>query len=1049
MVAVCAFAGVYLTPHRGNAQPLRAPEASSVQLPLAPAEFPIEFHAREGSRWQQGQYEVWHLRGNCMLVQGPVSGRAQEAIVWIERPAAGSGSQSKVIAYLETGVVVETKHNRQPHSVSGRAANTIRDNQWIGRLHTSQDVRIHAASQSTATPVRPPIYQRASKQRVESLKQFGTIAGLPATAPIGDSQVRPAQFTAPAINGPPPVQPPVTPGAAFPPPTGPPIALPAAQPDTPRRIIVRPRSNVRVQGRTVIDPETGEQSAVINTGVRVVVEGVAETGKVDFETDRVVIWTAGLAGALKDGENLQPSELPLEFYMEGNIVFRQGDRVIYAERMYYNVAGRYGVVLNAEVLTPAPGYQGLVRLKADVLQQVNEQSFLAQGAAITSSRLGVPQYWLQSETLEFEDIQRPQFDAFTGAPVIDPETGDIAVDHQLQASSNNNFLYVAGVPVLYWPVLATNLNKPTYYIEGVTIRNDSVFGNQILADFDMYQLLGIREPLAGTDWELTLGYLSERGPAAGTIFSYRGDSFAGFEGPVSGSIDLWGIYDTGLDILGADRRALAPEEEFRGRLLAKHRQSMTNGLQVTGELGFISDRNFLEQYFESEWDEQKDQSTGVELKYYLDDQTLSANIDVRVNDFVTQTNWLPRVDHYALGVSLLEDSLTWFSHSRAGYADFQTASTPDDPGEVARTTPLGWEREASGLVAGTRNEIDLPIYLHPVKITPYVLGDISFYENDLTGDDQFRAFGQLGVRGSVSMWAADQGVQSPLFNLNGLAHKVTFESELAYADSNSNLTDLPLYDPLDDDSQEFFRRRFLDSTFLGAAAIPTKFDERFFAFRSNMQGNVTAPSSEIAGDIAYARFDVRQRWQTRRGAPGEERVVDFIKLDVGGAFFPDADRDNFGSVAGMLDYDFRWNIGDRLSVLSDGFFDPFDDGLRTFSLGGTINRPQIGNWYVGYRSIEGPISSNILSTSVSYRMSQKWIVSGGASYDLGPTGNIGQNILFTHIGESLLVRFGFTFDVSRGNVGFALALEPRFLPNSRLSRVGGVQIPPAGALGLE
>jgi hypothetical protein len=41
------------------------------------------------------------------------------------------------------------------------------------------------------------------------------------------------------------------------------------------------------------------------------------------------------------------------------------------------------------------------------------------------------------------------------------------------------------------------------------------------------------------------------------------------------------------------------------------------------------------------------------------------------------------------------------------------------------------------------------------------------------------------------------------------------------------------------------------------------------------------------------------------------------------------------------------------------------------------------------------------------------------------------------------------YDASRDNLGLNLALEPRFLPRSRLGQVGGVQIPPAGAYGLE
>jgi hypothetical protein len=47
------------------------------------------------------------------------------------------------------------------------------------------------------------------------------------------------------------------------------------------------------------------------------------------------------------------------------------------------------------------------------------------------------------------------------------------------------------------------------------------------------------------------------------------------------------------------------------------------------------------------------------------------------------------------------------------------------------------------------------------------------------------------------------------------------------------------------------------------------------------------------------------------------------------------------------------------------------------------------------------------------------------------------------------MRFGVNYDASRDNLGVSFLLEPRFLPTSRLGRVGGVQIPPAGALGLE
>jgi len=301
------------------------------------------------------------------------------------------------------------------------------------------------------------------------------------------------------------------------------------------------------------------------------------------------------------------------------------------------------------------------------------------------------------------------------------------------------------------------------------------------------------------------------------------------------------------------------------------------------------------------------------------------------------------------------------------------------------------------------------------------------------------------------MWRVDPTVQSSLLNLNGLAHKVTFEAEALYADANRDLGRFPLYDPLDDDAIEHFRRRTIFNTFGLAAGsfLPPKYDERFFALRYGLQGNVTSPVTEIADDLMLARLGVRQRWQTKRGLPGNERIVDWITLDVEGVLFGNSTRDNFGQEIGMLDYDLRWHVGDRLSLLSDGYFDLFGDGLRTFSVGALASRPEIGNIYLGFRSIEGPLSSNVVSAAINYRMSEKWIGTFGASVDFGAAGNIGQLFEATRIGESFLLTIGMNVDESRGNVGFHLAVEPRFLPNHRRGTLGGVPIAPPGTRGLE
>ncbi len=152
---------------------------------------------------------------------------------------------------------------------------------------------------------------------------------------------------------------------------------------------------------------------------------------------------------------------------------------------------------------------------------------------------------------------------------------------------------------------------------------------------------------------------------------------------------------------------------------------------------------------------------------------------------------------------------------------------------------------------------------------------------------------------------------------------------------------------------------------------------------------------------------------------------------------------------GLLDYNFRWHVGDRLTLMSDGIFDFFDLGQQEVTFGAFLDRPPRGSLYMGVRLLQGPITSNMLSMSYNYQMSPKWMSSYGFSIDMADPKNVGQLLRITRIGESLLVSGGFTYDAARNSVGAVFSVEPRFLPKGRLGQVGGTHIPPAGAYGLE
>ena len=166
--------------------------------------------------------------------------------------------------------------------------------------------------------------------------------------------------------------------------------------------------------------------------------------------------------------------------------------------------------------------------------------------------------------------------------------------------------------------------------------------------------------------------------------------------------------------------------------------------------------------------------------------------------------------------------------------------------------------------------------------------------------------------------------------------------------------------------------------------FPPQFDERFYAVRTGMGSWVTAQSTEVVDDLTVVRLGARQRWQTKRGMPGREHIIDWITLDTNISLFPDPNRDNFGQVPGLMDYDFRWHVGDRLTLVSDGIFDVFDQGQKMYSVGGFLSRPPRGSFYLGYRQVEGPIDSRVISLSYTYWMSPKWISTFGTSYRLRP-----------------------------------------------------------------
>ena len=269
------------------------------------------------------------------------------------------------------------------------------------------------------------------------------------------------------------------------------------------------------------------------------------------------------------GEVAQPQEMPLQIYLEGNIVVRQGRTCCGPHQAFYDVREERALLLNAEVRARIPGVTGKVRVRAQQLRQTAHDTYHAQHAFITTSEFrqtGI-------SPAGFRHLHRTALRRSRGstckAREFDPETGEPIGESTLWATSLNNTFFVENVPVFYFPYLSAPAEDPNIPFADIQFHSDRIFGQAIHTTWDIFKLTGLDRP-PGTRWDLNLNYLSLRGPQIGTRGNYRGVGRFGLDGPYQGQGYSSFIYDHGNDNLGGDRLNLIPAQQMarRARLSA-------------------------------------------------------------------------------------------------------------------------------------------------------------------------------------------------------------------------------------------------------------------------------------------------------------------------------------------------------------------------------------------------------------------------------------------------------------------------------------------------
>ena len=363
-----------------------------------------------------------------------------------------------------------------------------------------------------------------------------------------------------------------------------------------------------------------------------------------------------------------------------------------------------------------------------------------------------------------------------------------------------------------------------------------------------------------------------------------------------------------------------------------------------------------------------------------------------------------------------------------GYAQARPVSADGVPPNIVFAPPImpTQQRIDTGRF-DLMQELSWPFYAGPFKVVPYVVGDLTYYTEDLTGHDQGRAYGAGGLRFSLPLTRIYPDVESTLFNLNGINHKIVLSGNYYYAQSSLPYSKLPQLDLLHDDATDETMRQITPlqpqfnpahGTFLATSPL---FDPQLLAIRQLVENRI-----DTLDDMDVFQFDVMQRWQTHRGYPEQQHIVDWMTLDLSGSFFPQPNRDNFGSNFAFLQYNWTWNIGDRTALESTAWVDPINNGPRVFTVGAYLNRPDRTNFYLGYREID-PVNSKAVTAAISYIFSPKYSIKASSTYDFGTGQSLSNSLVLMRVGTDLQISIGITYNALQNNFGATIEILPNII----------------------
>ncbi len=475
------------------------------------------------------------------------------------------------------------------------------------------------------------------------------------------------------------------------------------------------------------------------------IEAVGEKGWVQFDSESNFIATNGVivkyAGAVLTAEQVSGNINTGDIMADGHVRIQREEQVWLSEHIHCNFKTR-----QIEAQHFRTGHPPMFAEGEGLHGEFTNQVYAATNSFITT-----------------EDIAHP---------LIRVRAKYLRIVPGEKVEARHATLYVGDVPVFYFPYYSHRLGPRSNHFNFVPGYR-SVFGPYLLSRYNWF----VNDALDGM---ARVDYRERRGVGLGPDANFHLDRWG------DGTVRYYYMHDQdpNIDARGGNIPA------DRQRVYFAYQANPFTNLSVKSMVRYQTDTNIVREFFESEYRQNPQPNTFVEVSKFWQNFSLDTYVQPRLNDFLETVERLPEVRLTGFRQELGTSPFYYESQSSAGYYRRLFAET--------NSMATGRDYEASRV--DSFHQVLLPYTAFGwLNLTPRVGGRVSYYSEasgpGATTDELTRGVFNTGAELTFKASQLWPDLQGGALDLDGLRHIIQPSLNYVYVPSpNYHPSALPQFD---------------------------------------------------------------------------------------------------------------------------------------------------------------------------------------------------------------------------------------------------------------